>query len=36
MGLIPASLSGLRVWRCRELWCKSQIWLGSLIAVAVM
>ena len=24
-----ASLSGLRVWRCHELWCRSQMRLGS-------
>ena len=24
-----ASLSGLRNWRCRELWCRSQTKLGS-------
>ena len=29
-----ASLSGLRIWYCRELWCRSQTWLGSHIAVA--
>ena len=31
-----ASLSGLRIWRCRELWCGSQTWLGSCVAVAVV
>ena len=30
-----ASLSGLGIWRCHELWCMSQTWLGSGIAVAV-
>ena len=30
-----ASLSGLRIWRCHELWYRSQRWLGSRIAVAV-
>ena len=30
-----ASLSGLRIRRCRELWCMSQARLGSSIAVAV-
>ena len=30
-----ALLSGLRVWHCCELWCKSQRWLGSGVAVAV-
>ena len=24
-----ASISGVRIWRCRELWCWSQMWLGS-------
>ena len=24
-----ASLSGLKIWRCHELWCRSQMWLGS-------
>ena len=31
-----ASLSGLRIRRCRELGCRSQIQLGSYIAVAVV
>ena len=31
-----ASLSGLRIRCCRELSCKSQMWLGSRVAVAVM
>ena len=30
-----ASLSGLRIRCCRELWCRSQAWLRSCIAVAV-
>ena len=30
-----ASLSGLRIWHCRELWCRSQTRLGSGIAVTV-
>ena len=30
-----ASLSGLRIWHCRELWCRLQMWLGSDIAGAV-
>ena len=29
-------LSGLRIWHCRELWCKVQTQLGSGIAVAVV
>ena len=33
----PASLSGvLRIWHCHELWCRSQMWLGSGVAVAVV
>ena len=31
-----ASISGLRIRRCQELWCRSQTWLGSGIAVAVV
>ena len=31
-----ASLSWLRIWRCHELWCWSQMWLGSGVAVAVV
>ena len=31
-----ASLSGLRIWRCPELWCRSKTWLGSRVAVAVV
>ena len=27
-----ASLSGLRIWRCPELWCRSQMQLGSGVA----
>ena len=30
-----ASLSGLRIWHCRELWCRLQTRLGSCMAVAV-
>ena len=30
-----ASLSGLKIWHCHELWCRSQTRLGSGIAVAV-
>ena len=30
-----ALLSGLRIWLCRELWCRLQMWLGSRIAVAL-
>ena len=28
-------LSGLRIWRCRELWCGGQTRLGSNVAVAL-
>ena len=35
VGSIPGLLSVLRIWRCRELWCRSQMWLRSCIAVAV-
>ena len=31
-----ALLSGSRIWRCRELWCRLQMRLGSCIAVAVV
>ena len=31
-----ASLSGLRIRHCRELWCRSQTWLGSPVAVALV
>ena len=26
-----ASLSGLRIWHCHELWCRSKMRLGSLV-----
>ena len=35
VGMILAFLSGLRIWRCHELWHRSQMQLGSCIAVAV-
>ena len=31
-----ASLGGLRIWRCRELRCRSQPQLGSGVAVALV
>ena len=31
-----ASLSGLRIPCCHELWRRSQMWLGSCIAAAVV
>ena len=34
-GLIPGLLSGLRIWRCHELRCRSQMWLGVCVAVTV-
>ena len=36
VGSILASLSGLRIQRCRELWCWLQMRLGSCVAVAVV
>ena len=30
----PALLSGLRIWHCCELWCRSQMRFGSCVAVA--
>ena len=30
-----ALVSGLRIGRCRELWCRSQTQLGSSVAVAL-
>ena len=30
-----ASLIGLRIWRCHELWCRSQTQLGCHVAVGV-
>ena len=30
-----ASLSGLRIWRCHELWCRSKKQLRSGVAVCV-
>ena len=32
-GSIPG-LSGLRIWRCCELWCRLKTQLGSCVAVA--
>ena len=36
MGSTPASLSGLRIWHCRELGCRFQMHLGSYVTVAVV
>ena len=30
-----AWLSGLRIWHCYEVWCRSQMWLGSHLAKTV-
>ena len=30
-----ATLSGIRIWCCRETWCRSQMGLGYHVAVAV-
>ena len=30
------SISGSRIWRCCELWCRLHMQLGSVIAVAVV
>ena len=29
-------LSGLRIWHCHELWCRSHMWLGSGLSWAVV
>ena len=29
-------LSGLSIWRCHELWCRSRMWLRSCIAMAMV
>ena len=34
-GSIPGLAQGLRIWCCHEQWCRSQMWLGSNVAVAV-
>jgi len=35
-GSILGLLSGLRIQRCHELWCRTQMWLRSFIAVAAV
>ena len=35
-GLSPALLSGLKIQRCHELWCRSNTQLRSGMAVAVV
>ena len=32
----PAMLSQLSIWHCRDLWCRSQMRVGSHVAVAVV
>ena len=34
-GSIPGLTRGLRIQHCHELWCRSQMWLGSCDAVAL-
>ena len=36
LSLILGLLSGLRIWRCPELGCRSKTWMGSGIAVALV
>ena len=31
-----ASLSGLGIWHCCKPWCRSQMWLGFDVAMAVV
>ena len=35
-GLIPDLSQWVGIWRCLELWCRSQMWPGSGVAVAVV
>ena len=32
-GSVPALAQWVNIRRCRELWCRSQTWLGSRVAV---
>ena len=34
--ILGLSLSGLSIWHCQELWCRSQTRLGAGVAVAVV
>ena len=37
VGSIPGlAQCGLRIWHCRELWCRSQMCLGSGVAVVAV
>ena len=35
VGSIPSLAQWVRIWHCRELWYRSQMWLRSYVAVAV-
>ena len=35
-GSIPGLAQRVRIWHCGELWCRSQTWLRSRVAVAVV
>ena len=35
-GSIPALAQWVKIWHCRELWCRLQMQFGSLIAVALV
>ena len=34
-GSIPDLTQWVKIWHCRELWCRSQMWLGCRVAVAL-
>ena len=36
VGSIPALAQWVTIWRCRELWCRSQTRLRSGVAVALV
>ena len=36
VGSIPGLAQEVKIWCCRGLWCRSQMWLGSDGAVAVV
>ena len=36
-GAIPGLAQWVKdIWHCRELWCRSQMWLGSHVALALV
>ena len=35
-GSVPGLAQWVKIWRCHELWCRLQTWLGFGIAVAVV